>query len=703
MSNSKARLNVLRIIIVVMLAAIVYRLADLQLLNGSAYLEAATNRLTTNVKEKAPRGEILDRYGEPLVTNQVAYDVVLQRAGMDNSELNNVIYQLVAVLYSEGCDYNDTLPISFNPYSFTFEDENGDGSTEDERSAWFENNKYYKEKKLTADMDAETVLSQYKQIYGISDQFDADTQRRIAGIRYEAELGGFSSVTPFTVADDVNVNVVAKLKEIQLKGVSITNDYVRCYAQPGLATHILGRTGKISAEEYEKLSAEGYGMNDTLGKQGIEKSAESYLRGTDGTTGSIKRVNGKETSVVEDVAPISGNNVILTIDSKLQNVVEESLNRNIRSIRAKSTGKGKDGGDCVSGAVVVLDVRSSDVLAMASCPTYDMSRFNADYNKLIEDDSKPMWNRAVSGLYSPGSTFKPLSAIAALQSGKLSLSETIHDDGVYKRYQDYQPACWIWTDSRGTQTHGDQNVSQAIENSCNYFFYEIGYRMGIGTIDDYATRFGLGEYTGIELDEEAKGAVASPEYKREIIKNVTSRDWYDGDTLQAAIGQSYSLFTPVQLASYVSTIANGGTRYKVHLIKSIRSSMDGTLVKESMPEEIDRIDINPQYLAAVKNGMKKVVDEGSAASVFTNYAIPIGGKTGTAQVGDGSNNAVFIAYAPFDDPKIAVSVVLEHGVRGVNAAQVAKDIFDYYFGISNTPAPTETANAADQAENGLVQ
>lgn len=314
-----------------------------------------------------------------------------------------------------------------------------------------------------------------------------------------------------------------------------------------------------------------------------------------------------------------------------------------------------------------------------------------------------MWNRAVSGLYSPGSTFKPLSAIAALQSGKLSLSETIHDDGVYKRYQDYQPACWIWTDSRGTQTHGDQNVSQAIENSCNYFFYEIGYRMGIGTIDDYATRFGLGEYTGIELDEEAKGAVASPEYKKEIIKNVTSRDWYDGDTLQAAIGQSYSLFTPVQLASYVSTIANGGTRYKVHLIKSIRSSMDGTLVKESMPEEIDRIDINPQYLAAVKNGMKKVVDEGSAASVFTNYAIPIGGKTGTAQVGDGSNNAVFIAYAPFDDPKIAVSVVLEHGVRGVNAAQVAKDIFDYYFGINNTPAPTETANAAAQAENGLVQ
>lgn len=701
MSNSKARLNVLRVVVFIMFAAIIYKLVDLQLLNGEAYLEAANDRLTTNVTEKAPRGEIYDRYGKPLVTNKVAYNVVLQRAGMNDADLNNVIYQLIAILYSENCEYNDTLPISFKPYTYTFTDDNEDGSTDDERTAWFENNKY-NGKKITADMEAEEVLEQYRQIYGISEQFDEDTQRRIAGIRYEAELRGFSSVAPFTVADDVNVNVVAKIKETQLKGISVTNDYVRQYSQPGLATHILGRTGKISAEEYEVLSQEGYGMNDMLGKQGIEKSAESYLRGTDGTTGSVKRVNNKEVTVIDDVEPISGNNVILTIDSELQSTVESSLEKNIRSIRAQSRGSNKDGGDCVSGAVVVLDVKSSDVLAMASYPTYDMSTFNSDYNNLIANDAKPMWNRAVSGLYSPGSTFKPLSAIAALQSGKLGLNENIHDDGVYKKYQDYQPACWIWNDSKGTQTHGNQNVSQAIENSCNYFFYEIGNRMGISTIDDYATRFGLGEYTGIELEEEAKGAVASPEYKKEIIKNVTSRDWYDGDTLQAAIGQSYSLFTPVQLASYVSTIANGGTRYKVHLIKSVRSSSDGTLVKESMPEIVDQIDLNSQYLDAVKNGMKRVVDEGSAASVFTNYAIPIGGKTGTAQVGDGSNNAVFIAYAPFDNPQIAVSVVLEHGVKGVNAAQVAKDIFDYYFNVNNDVVASSTPTA-ENIQSDLAQ
>ncbi|MDD6483125.1 MAG: penicillin-binding transpeptidase domain-containing protein [Clostridiales bacterium] len=700
MPNSKVRMTVLKLIMIIMLAAIAYKLFDLQIINGETYLEVANDRLVTNITQKAPRGEILDRYGEPLVTNQVSYNVVLQRAGMNDAELNNVIYRLVAVLYSENCEYNDTLPISFSPYTYNFTDENGDGSTEDEKNAWFENNKY-KDDKITADMSADAVIEAYKEIYGVSDEFDIDSQRRIVGIRYEAQLRGFSSVSPFVAADNVTVNAVAKLKEIQLRGISITNDYIRSYAQPGLATHILGRTGRINAEEYAELSQSGYGMNDMIGKQGIEKSEEKYLRGTDGTAGSMKRVNGKEITLVENVAPVSGNNVILTVDSKLQRVVEESLGKNINNIRASSTGE-KTGEDCVSGAAVVLDVKSSDVLAMVSYPSYDMSRFNEDYDSLISNDAKPMWNRAVSGLYSPGSTFKPLTAIAALQSGKLGLNEIIHDDGIYTVYADYQPACWIWTDSHGTQTHGDQNVSAAIENSCNYFFYEVGRRMGIKTIDEYATRFGLGDYTGIELDEEAKGAVASPDYKKSIIKNVTSRDWYDGDTLQAAIGQSYSLFTPVQLASYAATIANGGTRYKVHLVKSIRSSMDGTLVKETQPEVLEQVDIEPQNMTAVKNGMKRVVDEGSAASVFTNYAIAIGGKTGTAQVGDGSNNAVFIAYAPFDDPKIAVAVVLEHGVRGVNAAQVAKEIFDYYFNL-NEAVPSPSPQAAPAEENALMR
>ncbi len=682
----KARFVVLKVMIVLMLAAITWKLFDLQILKGSQYLEVAANRLTTNVTEKAPRGEILDRYGVPLVTNKVGYSIVLQRAGQTNEELNAVIKQLIDVLYSENCAYNDTLPITYAPYSFTFQDEDGDGTTDSEQEEWFSSNKYI-DKKIDRSMNAEAIVRAYQQLYEVSDLYNEDDIRRIVGIRYEADIRGFSQVSPFILADNVSVNVVAKIKERSndFKGVSITNTYMREYQKPGLATQLLGRTGKISAEEYQKLSGEGYGMNDTLGKQGIEKWGEQYLRGQDGTSGSMKRVNGNQITVMDNIDPVPGNSITLTIDSRLQEAVEKSLEQNIKTIQSNGGNKEKDGGDCNAGAAVVLDVKTGDVLSMASYPTYDMSRFNEDYQSLVENTAQPMWNRAVSGLYSPGSTFKPLSAIAAMESGNLTPTEIIEDKGIYTFYQDYQPTCWIWTDSHMTQTHGRLDVSGAIENSCNYFFYEVGRRMGIDTLDEYAAKFGLGQYTGIELSEESEGSMASPAYKKSIIKNVTSQDWYGGDTLQAAIGQSYSLFTPVQLANYAATIANGGTHYKVNLIKSVRSSTDGTLVRESVPEIRDSIEMDADVLQSVKNGMRRVIDEGSAASVFTDYTIPIGGKTGTAQIGKGSNNAIFIAYAPFDDPQIAVSVVLEHGVRGANAANVARDIFDAYFNTAAAP------------------
>lgn len=368
---------------------------------------------------------------------------------------------------------------------------------------------------------------------------------------------------------------------------------------------------------------------------------------------------------------------MLTIDSELQEKVEEILAKNIKRIQS-SAGRGeKNGSDCNAGAVALLDVKTGDALALATYPSYDMSRFDEDYEKLSKDKANPFYNRCVSGLYSPGSTFKPLSAIAAMQSGNLTPNETIKTEGKYTFYDDYQPSCWIWSENH--ITHGTINVSSAIEQSCNYFFYEIGRRMGIDTLAEYASEFGLGEYTGIELTEEAKGAMASPGYKEQIIKNVTNRSWFGGDTLQAAIGQSYSLFTPVQMANYAATIANGGVRHKVNLIKNIRSSVDGSVVAEFPAQVTGEVAMSEDILNAVKNGMRRVVDEGSASNIFNDYNIPIGGKTGTPQVGNGSNNAVFIAYAPFDNPEIAISVVLEHGVRGTNAAQVAKDVFDVYF------------------------
>ncbi len=692
MLNSKARFIIIKILVAVMICALFYKMFDLQIMKGKQYLEVANNSLMTNIVEKAPRGEIMDRYGTALVSNKVGYSVVMQKAGMDDAELNETIKKLLDILYAHNCEYYDTLPISFAPYKFEFKDENGDGSIEDERVSWFENNKY-NDKKINQTMGADAILNAYKTIYNVSNTYTEDEQRRITGIRYEADLRGFSQTSPFIVADDVGVDVVMEIKERQseFQGISITNDYVRQYNKPGLATHLLGRIGKIDQKEYEEHKNEDYGYNDMIGKQGIEKWAEGYLRGKDGTTGSLKKVSGNKVISADDVEPVPGNYVVLTIDSELQEVAEKSLEKTIKSIQASGGRKAKDGDDCNAGAVAVIDVKTGDSLALASNPTYDLSKFNEQYNDLLNNSVSPFVNRAVSGLYSPGSTFKPLTAIAALQSGNLTRYETIEDKGVYKAYEGYQPACWIWNEYK--LTHGKQNVTQAIENSCNYFFYEVGKRMGIDTLDEYAAKFGLGELTGIELNEEASGHMASPEYKKEIITNVTSRDWYGGDTLQAAIGQSLSLFTPLQLANYTATIANGGTRFKVNLIKSIRSSSDGSIIKEFIPQIEDSLDIDKDILNAVKGGMKKVADEGSAAELFADYPINIGGKTGTAQLGNGSNNAVFVAFAPFEDPEIAVAVVLEHGVRGTNAGYVAKDIFDKYFGLNEQASPSPKAAA----------
>ena len=677
MPKYRGRFLILTLLAAAMLIAILYTLFSLQIIKGGNYKEIAEHRITTSITEKAPRGAIYDRYGQSLVSNKVGYSVLVQRAGMDAAELNGVFERVTDLLLSSGCEYYDTLPITGAPYEFTFGDE-------DEKAKWFDSNPY-KDKYITPAMSAQEVFEKYKVIYGVDNAYSDDQARRIVGARYEADVHGFSSVNPFTIADDVSVQVVTRIKEgkDEYKGVSVANSYVRSFDMPGVATHLLGRTGRINAEEYAEKRELGYGMNDILGKQGIELWAEDYLRGTDGILGSQRSVGESAASVVESRDPVPGDYLVLTIDSDLQKYVENSLAGAIKNIAA--TGSEEKGADCNAGAAVCIDVKTGDLLACASYPTYDMSRFDEDYSELVRDESKPMWNRAVSGTYSPGSTFKPLSAIAALQSGNLSVDEIINDEGVYRFYPDYQPACWIW--NRYHLTHGPVNVSQAIENSCNYFFYEVGRRMGIDTLASYASRFGLGEKTGIELYEETSGHMATPEYKKKVVETVTDGSWFGGDTLQAAIGQSYSIFTPVQLANYTATIANGGYRHKVNLIKSIHSSVDGSVVQEFPPQVIDHIDMNTSVLNAVKEGMRKVTDEGSASNIFQDYPIPVGGKTGTAQLGNGSDNALFVAYAPFDDPQIAVAVVLEHGAAGTNAAYVARDIFDKYFERQLTAMP----------------
>lgn len=666
MHNSKYRFFILKAVAVLMLAMITVRLFSMQVIDGEVYVKTAESRASTGTVTKAPRGDILDKYGRVLVTNKSGYSVRLKKTSDDNVKINEIVSEIVSILEDTENPVVNSLPITLEyPYEFEFEDRNDNDSSSDEKDNWFENNKH----NLNSDMSADDVIRAYCDIYGISGDYKSEHIRSMVSVRYETDVKQYSSVTPVTVAEDINAEAVTAIKSLNegIDGVIIAEDYAREYTTPGLATHILGRTGQISSDEYNKNKQNGYGINDTIGKQGIERWAEKYLRGKDGVTGTYTEIDGKTVELSEGQEPVPGNYVMLTIDYDIQATLEKSLENTIKAI----------GGDCNAGGAVVLDVNTGDTLAIASYPTYDMTTFDKDYSKLVQNESNPMLNRAVSGLYSPGSTFKPLTAIAGIQSGVVTPKEHITCTGIYDYYKDYQPSCWIW--SEYNSTHGAQDVTHAIENSCNVYFYELGRRLGIDRLDEYAKKFGLGEYTGIELTEETAGHMASPEYKKQAVVNVTDSDWFGGDTLQTAIGQSYSLFTPVQLANYCATIANGGTRYKVNLIDSIRSSVDGSVVEKFGSEVVEKIDMDPQTVNQIHNGMKKVVDEGSARSIFEGYPIAVGGKTGTAQLGKGANNAVFIAFAPFDNPKIAVAVVLEHGVRGTNAGRVARDVFDQYF------------------------
>jgi len=662
------RFTVLYVLVILMMIAICVRLFEMQAIHGEQYYQLSQQKVSTTTVEKAPRGEILDRYGRPLITNRTGYSVQLRKTNITNEEFNEMVHKLLLVLEEAGCPYVDQLPISHAPYQFVFEDENKSGSTNDEQESWFS-----ERKKITSDMTVPEIMQYYREkVYSLNADYTEKEARNIIGLRYDAEINGFSATTPYTVAEDIKMEIVTQIKERQREfpGVSVTKEYFRNYERNDLAAHILGGIGKMNAEEYSEKKNLGYGYNDFIGKRGIEQILERDLRGTNGKSNATIVLDENADITTEDIAPIPGNYAILTIDADLQQTAEDSLERRISQI---------PGAD--AGAVVVLDVSNGDVLACANYPSYHPATFNQDYTQLVQNPAKPIWNRAISGTYTPGSTLKPLIAIAALESGSVSVNEKINCNGIYDYYKDYQPKCWIWSESG--RTHGPQNVMTAIQNSCNCYFYEVGRRTGIDVMNEYASLYGLGEKTGIELLDEASGAMSSPAYKEKIGSTPEDQRWYPGDVIQTSIGQSYSFFTPIQLASYISMIANGGTRYQTHIIKSIRSTVDGEVIKETTPTVLSKATISKETLQAVQKGMYGVVDEGSASSTFKDYSISLAGKTGTAQVGrNRANNALFVAYAPFENPEIAIAVVLEKGAKGANAASVAKDIFDEYFRLN---------------------
>lgn len=673
-----SRYSLISVIVVVLIVAIFARLFNLQIVNGVMYSQQSEKRLLKSTPVTASRGEITDRYGRPLVTNRMGFNIVFYKEYIEKENLNKLIADTIEILEAYSQTYYDTLPINENG---DFDFKSPQYNSLDEK----ENEKKFKEKnEFDENLSSKQILNKLYKKYEISSEYDNITRRKIAGVRYEMENRNFNSSTPYTFASDVCMEVVSYIREQgeKFSGINIAVEPIRTIVNSTVASHILGRVGRIYKEEYDVLKEKGYGMNDIIGKDGIEKIMEEYLKGNDGKQSIEQSIDGRTLKVLETEPAVPGNNVVLTIDLELQKVAEQSLADTIANLSTRSESYGAS-----AGALAVVDVNNGEVLALASYPTYNQNTFNKDYTQLLKNKDKPMWNRAISGTYAPGSTFKMLTAVAALESGVTNTKEVINDLGRYMYYEssNYTPVCWVFSDTG--RTHGDQNVSQAIENSCNYYFYEVGRRMGIDTLAEYGKKFGLGEYTGIELTGESKGIFASREYRQS--KNAT---WYPGDTLQAAIGQSDHLFTPLQLANYVATLANGGTRYKVHLIKEVKSGTDSKVILKNKAEILDKIEMSETNHKAIIEGIRAVSETGTASNVFAGYEIPVGGKTGTASVPVGTANALFTAVAPLDDPQIAIAIVIEHGGHGNYVAPIAKNIISYYMQIHATTEKTKPYN-----------
>lgn len=664
----KNRVNIIGLFGAVLVTVLLLRAVNLQVVNGKYYSAISSSRGYSSKTLDAPRGEIADKYGRIIATNKTIETVFIEDVGLNDEELNNALSELILLAERIEKPYSDSLPITLaKPYEFTFE------SAEAEQK-WKDNFKFDK------DETAAQVFDFLKDKYEIKDDFGEALVRKIMGLRFDMKRSNFSKSTPFEFVRDVDINVISELKENRRKYPCISVDVVpvRDYPLGNTASHMMGYIGLINEEEYSELKGKGYGMQDYVGKTGLEKYLESDLKGVDGKTGITIDVNGQTTVVNEDVPAVPGNRVMLTIDIDMQTAAESALAEAIARIREKE-GANFIGG----GAAVAVDVNSGAVLAFASCPDYNPATFSKDYNALIEDKNKPLYNRATVGTYSPGSTFKPLVALAGLNEGVISAHEHIECTGQYQYYApDYTPSCWIY--GYYGRNHGELDVVGALENSCNIFFFETGRRLKIKKINEYAKMFGFGKETGIEIGGESAGVVAGPEERE-----ASGGDWYPADTIQAAIGQSDNKFTILQLANYCAALANKGTLYKPYLVDTVISGETGHKIKKSAPQIVRKIDIDDKYWDIVHAGMLAVTTEGSTASVFEDAPYRVGGKTGTAQTSSSKNDSLFIAYAPYDNPKIAVACIIENGGilgEGNQVVGVARKILDSYLVSDNETA-----------------
>lgn len=756
----RVRTYVLLALFAAVLCGFFFILYDVQYVNGQTYLDSANHSVARTESVSAARGELLDSYGRVLVSNETAYQVTLDVTLMGTkAERYATLAALLALCRSQGIDWADSLPVSTSaPYVYTLNSASSgelsrlrslttlykwdewtctvvpEDAAQAPQPAPDQAPALTREELLEAmgqsgaagrahGLDALPARETWSHVPAAAGRPDGDAQgvkvwtpnlaapelmaklraeyrldelapglsegeaRDLLGVLYELDLRQRElTYTEYVFATGVDITFITLVKEARLAGVSIEAVSTRRYHTTS-AAHILGRVAAITTEQWAGTESspgyrdlEGYAYNDRVGQEGVESAFERYLHGVSGTRAIETDSTGKIISESWITEPAPGNNVALTLDLQLQTAVEEALARHIEGLEETTVG-----------AAVMVDM-TGGVLAMASYPTYDLSTYSQNFKTLNSDPSKPLYNRATQGTYMPGSIFKMVTGLAGLQEGVITPTSQTRDQGVFTYYtsdRKLAPKCWIFR--QYGSTHGMETVTTAIRDSCNYFFYDVASKLGIDTLGRYANMLGLGRPTGIEIPEET-GYVAGPE-----TSSILGTQWYEGATTSAAIGQENNLFTPLQLANYIATLVNGGTHYAAHLLKSVKSADYSELVYEYQPQVLDEIDISPANLEALKSGMYLVTQTASVARYFNALPVKAGAKTGTAQVSNNtSTNATFVCFAPYDDPQVALCLVVEKGSSGASLAALAAEILQYYFS-------TEETLSAVSGENTLLR
>ena len=696
MNQDERKTAVRRMMLLIAAAAVIiglygFRLIFLQLVNGDSFTAQATNTTDYKFTVTAARGDIVDSKGERIASSTTGYNVVLNKLLMGDEDLDTMLQKIVELLGENGESWNDSLligqPDAAGHYEFTAASDN---AAEQKALAAMKDNLG-----LQQYATADDVMEKLVEDYDLAD-FSLYWQRVLSGIHYEMQLQAFSNVNNFVMAENVSEATVATIKEnsLSLPGVEIVETSTRSYEQGTVLPHVLGRVGKITAEKWKvtdengqvtyPLKEKGYNMNDIIGISGLESAYEDELRGKDGVETITRNSDGVIVNTALTTVPEPGHTVQLTIDSEFQKAVDQALAKNVEWIKNTYA----DSKQANAGAVVVIDVKTGGVLAASNYPSFDQNLYAAQYSEYSADENMPLFNRALQGLYTPGSTYKPSVAVAGLDTGLLNRNSTVNCTRVYTYYKDYRPRC-----AQHGHGNGPIDVVNAIKWSCNIFFYDVGRRLTSDVYDAYAYKLGLGQRTGVEVSE-ALGHLTT--------KN--DSNYTESLDIQAAIGQGNTAVTPIQLATYAATLANRGTRYRTHFVKAILDSNTGETLQETQPEVMDVVEDKGETFDLVREGMKGVAQ---TIPALAGYPYTIACKTGSPQRSEGYyvgstykhyTNAAMIAYGPAEDPEIAIGIVVEYGGAGTRTGQLVADIFNAYYAMKDG-----TLTVDDTVSDALAQ